>query len=94
MGEVTRNIKFPPHKGGLYIEHNPHLGSYMTIEKYFEDGWPNFKSESVKQKCLEQGSIWVVQWYPDTPIGSYQVAAPTFEEALQFANEISEVLHD
>ena len=40
-----------------------------------------------KRRALENNSVWTIQWYPDTPVGFYCVAASTFEAAARFALE-------
>ena len=39
---------------------------------------PNMTFEE-KLKAIELDSVWELQWYPDTPIGSYYVAASSLE---------------
>lgn len=83
-------MKFPQHKCGLYLEHNAYLDYYDTIEKAHENesDLSLWKDDAAKKRSLETKEIWVLQWYPNTPIGFYRVAAPTLEELLQFAGEI------
>lgn len=81
-------MKFPAHKCDLQLSHNSHLGYYDTAENWIaENTHYQWKDESSKQKALDTGEIWTLQWYPDTPIGSYAVVAPTLEELLEYANE-------
>jgi hypothetical protein len=39
-----------------------------------------------RAECLRTDSLWVLQWYPNTPIGFYRVAGPTLERVLELAN--------
>lgn len=81
-------MKFPKHKCGLYLEHNANRDVYETVQQYLEeneDRW-QFKDEDSRQRSIDQNEIWTLQWYPDTPVGSYSVAAPTLEEVLALAN--------
>lgn len=81
-------MKFPEHKCGLYLEHNANRDVYETVQQYLEeneDRW-QFKDEDSRQRSIDQNEIWTLQWYPDTPVGSYSVAAPTLEEVLALAN--------
>jgi hypothetical protein len=89
------NLKFPKHKGGLYLTHNNHKGSYETakerIEKYEENeiyDLSDWKDKESRQRAIDTDEIWDLQWYPDTPVGSYKVLAPTLEELLELALEV------
>nr|DAF93438.1 MAG TPA: hypothetical protein [Myoviridae sp. ctshb19] len=84
-------IELPRHKCSLTITHNDHKDYHRTlaqeIELYGDDN--NWPSDEAKQRAIDTDEIWVIHWYPDTPIGSYRVAAPTLEEALAFANSVN-----
>lgn len=86
-------MKLPDHKCGLFLEHNVHKDYYQTAKQAIEeapedmDMFP-FKDEESRQRAIDTDEIWTLQWYPDTPIGSYKVAAPTLEELLEYAAEI------
>jgi hypothetical protein len=76
-------MKLPEHKCGLHLEHNVHKNYYETAESYIRDyGMHVWKDEASKQRAIDTDSIWTLQWYPDTPIGFYAIAAPTLEELL------------
>jgi hypothetical protein len=89
-------IKLPRHKCGLFIEHNCHKNCYQTVEEWIAFCHKNderiFKNESAKQRCISTNEIWTMSWYPDTPVGFYIVAAPTFVELLEFALETDKEL--
>ncbi len=80
----------PPHKASLSITHNQHLAYYETAEQYMTGressgeawAWPD---EQARQRCIDTNEIWEMQWYPDTPIGSHSIAAPTLKELLDYA---------
>lgn len=80
-------MNLPAHKCGLSLTHNEHLNYYMTaagwIAEHDGDEW---QSDEAKARAIATGQIWVLQWYPDTPVGFCRVAAPTFEELIAFAN--------
>jgi len=79
-------MKLPKHKCGLYLTHNKHKDFYKTAEEEIIDQQAvDWESEEAKQKAIDTNEIWELQWYPDTPIGSYCIAAPTLEELLKFA---------
>ena len=67
---------FPRHDGGLSLEHNPHLRAREALPGYIQsfdaDEWV---SAEQREKAIATGSLWVLQWYPDTPIGSCVLCA-------------------
>ena len=71
---------FPKHKCGLYLTHNDHRNVYETIEEHYD--CHDFVSPEELKKAIAEDSVWVLQWYPDTPIGSYSILASSLE-ALQ-----------
>jgi hypothetical protein len=70
----------PKHKCGLYLTHNSHRDVYETIEEHYD--CDDFVSPEELKKAIAEDSVWVLQWYPDTPIGSYSILASSLE-ALQ-----------
>jgi hypothetical protein len=85
----VNETEFPKHKCGLYLTHNQHRDYYDTIEEACSDSsGPNFKDEAARRRAISLDSIWELQWYPDTPISFYKVAAPTLREVLAFAKEV------
>lgn len=83
----SKKYILPEHKCSLTISHNQHRDYYQPIEEYIEESGDEFETEEAKRRSIETDEIWVIQWYPNTPIGSYTVIAPTLEEALRLANE-------
>lgn len=81
-------MRFPKHKCGLTLEHNPHKTYYERIEDYIEqrDLVEDFETSDQLQRALNTDELWVLQWFPRTPVGSYVVAAPTLDECLARAN--------
>ena len=78
-------MKLPDHKCALFLTHNEHRSYYEPAEKFIEEQTLCFKDDDAKARAIATDEIWVLQWYPDTPIGSYTVAAPTLEEVLALA---------
>lgn len=81
-------MKLPKHIN-LTIEHNPHASHYLTAEEYLDEDLKDFASDIApadRAAMIATGEIWEIQWYPDTPIGFYVVAAATLERALELAN--------
>lgn len=79
----------------LIIQFNEdHACNYVDARKWHDDygrysggedddiSWP---SNQERLKAIDQNSVWTIQWYPDTPVGSYRVGASTFEAAARYA---------
>lgn len=79
-------LQLPKHECQLSIVHNEHKSNYETVEQWLEDDFFQWDSEEAKQRAIETDEVWTIQWYPNTPIGSHAIAAPTLEEALELAN--------
>lgn len=79
-------LKLSKHTCGLYLQHNACKDMYETVAQMLNSnenfyGWQNEKS---KQKAVDTNEIWTLQWYPDTPIGCYAIAAPTLKELMDY----------
>lgn len=81
---------FPAHKAGLHLQHNNHKNYYESVETYFKSPWMDDTGLSAeeRQKMIDTDEVWELQWYPNTPVGSYCVTGSTFEEVLRRAKEI------
>lgn len=72
----------PTHKASLSLEHNEHKSSYESIEEWTaflglsDDEWA---SPGEKEKAIREDSLWMLQWYPETPIGFHRIAASSIE---------------
>ena len=77
------NNLLPPHKCGLYLEHNTYKDIYQSIEdalaEISDDAWVSPEDKTAAEAT---GEIWTLQWYPNTPIGFYFRAAATLENLL------------
>jgi len=78
----------PKHKCGLYLTHNGHRDMYETIEEFYD--LHDFISPEELQKAIAEDSVWVLQWYPDTPIGSYCLLASSLEALEERVKEMDE----
>ncbi|MET3601012.1 hypothetical protein [Martelella mangrovi] len=56
-----------------------------------EDDQISWVSEEERMRAIAHNSVWTIQWYPDTPVGSITVGASTFEVAaahvLRFSHD-------
>ena len=71
----------PEHKCGLYLTHNEHKDGYESVEEFIANRNLELDFVSLKeiQKAIDEDSVWHLQWYPDTPIGSYSICASSLE---------------
>ena len=67
----------PEHKCGLHLSHNEHRDVYETIEEFYDA--EDFASLEEWNKAVAEDSVWVLHWYPNTPIGFIRIAASTLE---------------
>ena len=62
--------------------------NYQTVAEIIEDNPSEYEigwiSEEEKAKAAKTNSMWELQWYPDTPVGSYSVAASSLEALLGY----------
>ena len=71
-----------------------HAADYMTAQecgRYTgdEDDFIAWASNDERLKAIGQNSVWTIQWYPDTPIGSYCVGASSLSVALLAAVRVA-----
>ncbi len=73
----------PPHAAGLSLEHNLHKNVYESVEDHYQylsaDDWV---SEAERLNAIATDSVWVLQWYPETPVGFHWLAASTLRALL------------
>lgn len=72
----------------LFIEHQPQATNYETVEQWMEHGdeYADYPPAD-RAEMIRTGEVWVIHWYPDTPVGFHAVAAATLERALELANQ-------
>ena len=80
---------FPKHNISMTLTHNEHKNYYKTVKELIDgsSGFYNFENENYKKISIDTDEIWTLQWYPDTSIGFYSVAAPTLADLLRFADK-------
>ena len=79
-------MNLPPHKCGLYLEHNAYKDIYQTVEQAVRELDENYEEAWLpgeREKALQTGEIWTLQWYPDTPIGFWFKIAASLEALLE-----------
>lgn len=84
-------MEFPDHKAGMFLEHNAHKNIYQSVKDWIleDNSMLYWESAEHKERAIESDEVWTLQWYPDTPIGFYMIAAPTLEELLKYAKKMS-----
>lgn len=73
----------------LHLTFNDGNGpNYMSVGEWLESGGPGCKtdwiSEEERTKGIATNSMWELQWYPETPIGSYRLAASSLPALLNY----------
>lgn len=92
----TKNLELPygvilSEVNELMLDYNGHMGSYMTIEEYYEDclgSSDEWISEEERKLAIDNNSVWHIHWYPNTPIGSYKILCHSLEKGLKYLQEI------
>lgn len=61
--------------------------NYQTVEHWLANcpfKWrTDWISEESKARGIATNRMWTAHWYPDTPIGSYRIAAATLTELIE-----------
>ena len=83
----------PRHACSLQITHNQHLDYYETVQQRLDDlnareCPPCWESDDEKQKAIDAGELWELHWYPDTPVGFYQICAASLGSLLSYASKL------
>lgn len=81
-------MKFPDHKAGLSLHHDEHKTNRLTAAEWIADGADGvlWVSKEQKQKAIATDSIWMITWYPETPVGSWCFAAADLDVLLEYVN--------
>ncbi len=82
----------PQYDVTMHLEHNKHKVYYETVEQacdgdtfgYADDCWV---SEEQKREAIETDDCWIIQWYPNTPIGFHILTAHDLGVLLDAARE-------
>lgn len=74
----------PKYAISLSLEHNRHKCYYQTAAQFAAESDASecpvdWASPEEREKAIREDSVWELMWYPDTPIGSYHVAASSLE---------------
>ena len=72
-------------KCGVYLTVNEHKDSYQSPADWLDDNEPDGLPADVRAGILESGVIVQLQFFPDTPVGSYRIVHHDLDEALRLA---------
>ena len=77
-------------KCGVFISVNEHRDYYQSVEEFLNDHRlePEDIEEDIKKKMTELNTMVEIHFYPDTPIGFYEVYHFDINEALKQSLEI------
>lgn len=56
-----------------------------SLDGYEHAEWVN---DEERDKAIADNAVWVLQWYPDTPVGFYRVAGATLASVVDAALEV------
>lgn len=74
----------PDHEASLHLDHNPHKAYYLTVEEHDRGEGYDWVSEDEKAASYAVNELWVLQWYPDTPVGFSCIAACNLGAILSY----------
>lgn len=67
------------------LEFNPNKNYYEDLDEYITDRCRgDWVSNESLLKAIDTGTIYVLQVYPDTPVGFYMVYAATLKEIVDY----------
>ncbi len=76
-GELVNPITLPEYDITL------HISCEKGDNLYLDNG--EWQSEESELKAVENGEVWGMSWYPNTPVGCYSINSHSFEDLLKFA---------
>lgn len=85
--------ELPTHEASLTLVHNDHKNNYLTVAEaieqevfgYTEECWV---SEAERLRAIESNDCWSLQWYPNSPVGFYILAAHSLDALLEAAKKV------
>lgn len=85
-------------KSSVHLTVNDHLSVYKTVEDYLLDCFsqeiPYIKESGMFDKMVNNNTIWLLQFYPLTPIGFDFSWGTSFKEVCDGALQILKELND
>jgi hypothetical protein len=87
-------VRLPRHKASLRLTHNEHRSYYESPADFIEGREQltglelEWAAPGQKEKAIVEDSIWHLQWYPQTPIGFYDLYAADLDVLLDAAMKV------
>jgi Holliday junction resolvase RusA-like endonuclease len=80
-------------KCGVFFTANEHRDYYESAEEWLVNQMPDQPDideigKDVWDKMIETDTVYSLQFYPDTPIGSYKIYHYDYDELLKKAKDI------
>jgi hypothetical protein len=74
----------------LTLGYNDHSVNYQTAleaEQRGEFNHVEWVSPKEKEVALRNNTVWILHWYPDTPVAFCSIAGATLASCLEFAKK-------
>jgi hypothetical protein len=68
-------------------EHSFDYKMASEYAQYDEENYITWVSQKEKEAAILTNSVWVLQCYPDTPIGSYKIGASSIDAIMKYLAE-------
>ena len=91
-------------KSSVHVTANDHTTGYQSVAKYMAEDYGSGTiidrasladaQHDIVERCVKAGTIWEVQAYDRTPVGSYSTIGATMDEALDVMLEVLELERD
>lgn len=86
MEEIVKRCK-----ASVHLEINDHKSVYQTVQDWLNEmnarGNP-LEDTELAERMIRENCIYELQFYPDTPIGSYTVYGTSLNEVIKKALDI------
>ena len=88
LGDALTKLLDGPYAGLTISFNDEHACNYNVAADWDdyradnEDSRIDWVSEEERRKAVATNSVWIIQWYPSTPVGFYAVGASTLEAAI------------
>jgi hypothetical protein len=86
MGDLDQLVSLC--KCGVFVSVNEHRDYYESVSEFLEGHDAGDIPTDVRLKMIERNAVVQVQFYPNTPIGSYVIFDYDLDRALKRALEI------
>ena len=82
--------KLPRHDCTLSLIHNQHKSYFQTVEesiKAGDFGYDVWVNDEQRDLAVKMNECWIIQWYPDSPVGFCTLSAYSLEVLLSNVGE-------